>query len=287
MISTTKIDVRPATLNDRHQLANLIHFETYVHRHLDWRPPLDWMGQPPCLVAARNDEILGALICPPDPPTVGWIRLFVVSASWFMQEGWMLLWEQARQDLHAMGNIRAAAIPLQQWFQQLVQQSGFTQVDRVVSLVWSRGTPLPECQESSIRVRTMNFDDLDAVTQVDCVAFDSLWQNTRESLELAYRQQALATVAEDDSGIIGYQISTASPMGGHLARLAVLPAQQGKGIGKLLVRDVLDQFDRRGALRVSVNTQELNQVSLSLYRKAGFRQTGEIYPVYVYSFDRD
>lgn len=279
------VNVRPATQQDRHQLANLIHFETYVHRHLDWRPPLDWLGHSPNLVAVREEQVIGSLICPPDPPEVAWIRLFVVAASWFIQEGWTLLWEGAREELRSMGNIPAAAIPLQQWFQNLLVKSDFRQVDNVVSLVWSRGTILPERKESGVRIRPMNFDDLVTVEKVDSEAFGKLWRNTFNSLELAYKQQAVATVAEDDTGILGYQISTASPMGGHLARLAVVPGQQGKGIGRELVRDVINQFDRRGALRVSVNTQEQNEVSLALYRKMGFRQTGEIYPVFVYSFD--
>jgi [ribosomal protein S18]-alanine N-acetyltransferase len=287
MNSTKTIEVRSATDQDRHQLANLIHFETYVHRHLDWRPPLDWFGQSPYLVATRGEDVVGALICPPDPPEVGWIRLFVVAGSWFIQEGWNILWEQSREELRSMGKISAAAIPLQQWFQNLLIRSNFTQVDSVVSLVWSRGTILPEHRNISARIRPMNFDDLAEVEKVDAQAFGALWRNTKESLELAYKQQAVATVAEDDSGILGYQLSTASPMGGHLARLAVLPNQQGKGIGKELVTDVISQFDRRGALRVSVNTQEKNSVSLSLYRKVGFRTTGEVYPVFVYSFDQE
>jgi ribosomal protein S18 acetylase RimI-like enzyme len=282
---TVSIDVRTATQQDRHQLANLTHFETYVHRHLDWRPPLDWLGHSPNLVAVRGDQVIGSLTCPPDPPEVGWIRLFVVAANWFVQEGWTILWEQAREELRAMGNIPAAAIPLQNWFQNLLVKSNFQQVDNVVSLVWSRGTILPEGRETGVRIRPMNFDDLATVEKVDSEAFGQLWRNTFDSLELAYKQQAVATVAEDDTGIIGYQISTANPMGGHLARLAVVPGQQGKGIGRELVRDVINQFDRRGALRLSVNTQEQNQISLALYRKMGFRQTGEVYPVFVYSFE--
>jgi ribosomal protein S18 acetylase RimI-like enzyme len=128
----------------------------------------------------------------------------------------------------------------------------------------------------------MNFDDLRAVEAVDWQAFDPLWRNSISSIELAYKQHAVATVAEDDDQLLGFQISTASPMGGHLARLAVSPQAQGKGIGYALVRDALDQFERRGALRVTVNTQAENTVSLALYEKAGFQPTGETYPVYVY-----
>ena len=50
-----KVDfqVRPADSMDQRQIANLIHFESYVHRHLDWRNPLDWIGVPPYLVAEQ------------------------------------------------------------------------------------------------------------------------------------------------------------------------------------------------------------------------------------------
>jgi ribosomal-protein-alanine N-acetyltransferase len=85
--------------------------------------------------------------------------------------------------------------------------------------------------------------------------------------------------------MIGYQISTASPMGGHLARLAVRPQYQKNGIGYALVKDALDQFKRRGTLRVTVNTQKDNAVSLSLYLKAGFQSVGEEYPVYQYKIN--
>ena len=126
----------------------------------------------------------------------------------------------------------------------------------------------------------MTFDDLPMVEKIDAAAFGEIWRNSYDSVELSFRQSALATVAEEEAGINGYQISTASPMGGHLARLAVLPENQSRGIGYALVRDTLDQFERRGALRVTVNTQEENLVSLSLYAKLGFRLTGEKYPVY-------
>jgi ribosomal protein S18 acetylase RimI-like enzyme len=90
-------------------------------------------------------------------------------------------------------------------------------------------------------------------------------------------------VAEDETGIIGYQISTTSAMGGHLARLAVLPAYQGRRIGYALLNDLLRQFVYRGIFRVTVNTQSDNLASLKLYEKAGFERTGERYPVYTRS----
>jgi ribosomal protein S18 acetylase RimI-like enzyme len=133
----------------------------------------------------------------------------------------------------------------------------------------------------------MNYEDLPAVHRLDAASFGRLWRNSLESLQLAFNQSACATVAEDETGLLGYQISTASPMGGHLARLAVSTQVQGRGIGYALVADLLDQFERRGAFRVTVNTQEDNLSSLSLYRRAGFRRTGETYPVYQYKLEGD
>jgi ribosomal protein S18 acetylase RimI-like enzyme len=70
-------------------------------------------------------------------------------------------------------------------------------------------------------------------------------------------------------------------MGGHLARLAVLPAYQGRGVGYALVNDLLRQFVFRGIFRVTVNTQADNHASLRLYENMGFQRTGESYPVYM------
>ncbi len=282
MLSKLKLSVRTANEADRHQLANLFHFETHVHRHLDWRAPLDWIGHQPYLVAERNNRIIAALICPPDPPGVAWIRLFAASSQYNVSDAWEALWPAAQAELSGNPDIGFGAIPLQQWFRTLLENSGFYHSGDVVLMLWQHGSPLPKPNEALPSIRPMNFDDLPSIASVDAAAFEPIWQNSLESLELAFRQAAVATVVEDGEDIVAYQISTASPMGGHLARLAVHPRMQGRGIGYALVYDMLDQFERRGALRVSVNTQENNRTSLYVYEKAGFRRTGENYPVYQY-----
>jgi ribosomal protein S18 acetylase RimI-like enzyme len=280
MVSQINLSVRSATERDRQPLANIIHFEPRVHRHLDWRAPLDWIGHEPFLIAERDGNILAAIACPPDPVEVAWIRLFAVASSSSPLDAWQALWPAARDLLIQQKGISVTAIPLQQWFQGLLDKSDFYLSHNVVLLSWQRGSPIPGPRSIPFRIRPMTFDDLHMVEKIDAAAFGAIWRNSFDSVELSFRQSALATVAEEEDGIKGYQISTASPMGGHLARLAVLPEIQSRGIGYALVRDALDQFERRGALRVTVNTQEENLVSLSLYAKLGFRLTGEKYPVY-------
>jgi len=279
------IIVREATEKDRQKLAMLVHFEVYVHRHLDWRSPLDWLGYQPYLIAEKDDKVVAALACPPDPPNVSWLRLFAVSSQISLEQAWQALWPAARDACLEIASIeRIAVIPLQRWFRSLLQKSEFSLTHRVVMLNWdiSQNSPEAEPEFGDIIVRPMNLDDLSAVHEMDSAAFKHEWKNSQSSLELAYRQAAIATVAELDGELVGYQISTASPVGGHLARLAVLPDFQRRGIGSALVRDMLWQFERRGAERVTVNTQEDNRASLTLYQKAGFKLTGEAYPVYQY-----
>lgn len=283
MVTKVNLSIRPVKIEDRQSLANLIHFETQVHRHLDWRPPLDWVGHHPYLVAEQDREVVAALACPPDPPDIAWIRLFAVASHIDEQDAWHSLWSMARDYFAADKDVMVAAIPLQGWFRKLLQESGFTLTNKVIMLVWELGRLPPEKVLPGIIIRPMNLDDLTSVEELDATAFGPVWRNSRSSLELAFNQAAVATVAEMNGSIVGYQISTANHLGGHLARLATHPEFQGMGIGYVLIRDMLAQFERRGGRRVTVNTQQDNIASLALYEKTGFRHTGETYPVFQYN----
>ena len=282
MIIKTKSSIRKATPEDKQELANLIHFGTLVHRHLDWRPPLEWIGCQPFLVLEKENRIEAALACPPDPPSVVWLRLFVSANERRLAANWSKLWQQAYEMITPDADLEVAAIPLQKWFQKLLDQSLFQPTTDVVMLIWDSGVTPARQPSPEISLRPMNFDDLGEVEGLDKLAFGSIWHNSRLSLEYAFRQAAIATIAEIEDEIVGYQISTGMQMGGHLARLATHPDFQRKGIGYTMLHDLMLQFKQRGALRITVNTQEDNIGSIALYENSGFVRTGETYPVYLY-----
>ncbi len=272
--------IRTAISTDRSRLANLIHFGSYIHQHLDWKPALDWIGNKPYLLAESGGDIIATLACPPDMPEITWIRLFASSSYINIERAWNLLWGIAIKELIDLGLQSVAAISLQSWFNELLGSSGFEHTDNVVVLMWDKSTPLPKPHAVDIGIRLMIPEDLKTIEQIDHDAFDEVWKNSFESLEIAYQQSALATVAEAGQEMVGYQYSTTSAMGGHLARLAVKKEYQGKGIGYLLVQQALKQFSSQGIGHVTVNTQKNNHASLGLYAKAGFNSTGESYRVY-------
>ena len=271
--------IRVVEFKDRKQLTQLLEFGIYVHRHLDWFDPVDWIGQQPFFAIEGYHQIKAVLACPPDPGNIAWIRLFAMSGEITPQYAWGSLWSEVLDAISGKG-LTVAVIPIYPWFRSLITDSDFEHYTNVVLFEWSHFPPPPYLLDRSIRIRDMGLDDISVVSKLDMDSFDPLWQNSQRSLEIAWIKSALSTVAEANGKIVGYQISTASSSSGHLARLAVLPDWQGCGIGTALVNHMLARFHQWGALRVTVNTQVDNKASLALYQKIGFVKTKERYPVY-------
>ena len=277
--------VRPADPGDHQQLSNLIFFESRLHRHLDWRSPLEWLGAPLYWALEDGGQITAALACPIEAVGIAWVRLFVFTGRWSAESAWQLLWAAARQEIARAGGAKVAAIAIQPWFQDVLSASGFENPQQIVMLEWHgfASQPYTPYQSNGVRIRKMTADDLPEVEKTDAASFDPLWQNPLETLRRAFAQALYATVAENENGIIGYQISTGGGQRAHLARLAVHPAVQGQGAGRALLNDLFRYITYSGISRLSVNTQSDNQASLNLYQRMGFIRTGEQYPVYTFN----
>jgi hypothetical protein len=97
------LQVRPADLQDRQVISDLIFFQNHAHRHLDWRHPLDWLGSPYFWLMEEDGRALAALACPPDPPGIAWVRLFAFGGAVSALEAWSALWELARGEIARRG----------------------------------------------------------------------------------------------------------------------------------------------------------------------------------------
>ena len=273
--------VRPANIDDHQKLSNLIFFESRLHRHLDWRSPLEWLGAPFYWALDNGRQITAAFACPMEAAGIAWVRLFVYAGSWSAENAWNVLWQTAREEVAHAGGARVAVIAMQPWFQQLLIASNFKNIQQIVMLEWQY-QPWAGSEAQGIHVRKMLEADIPDVERTDIASFDPLWQNSLETLHRAYAQSLIATVAENEVGIIGYQLSTGSGHRAHLARLAVHSSIQGRGVGRALLSDLFTKLVNNGIYHLSVNTQSDNAVSLSLYQKMGFIRTGEQYPVYIF-----
>lgn len=249
------------------------------HRHLDWVQPRDLLGQQPFYLATERGLPVGCLACPPEPEGVSWVRLFAAASPYEPHEVWTRLWPAAAEDAVAMGVEQAAVLCLPEWLGTILEASGFAQRDQVVFFEWESG-PVADLPSSPDGLSIIQAPDLPEVTHVDNSAFRPIWRHSQATLELALQQAAYATLIRRDDQVVAYQISTGSAFGGHLARLAVLPDYQGRGLASGLVADALRHFRKDGYPRVTVNTQQSNGRSLKLYRRLGFHSMDRAYPVY-------
>jgi len=274
--------LRPAKLADYSALNRFINLETQVHRHLDWRPALDWLGEPPFLLIEQEHRIEAVLACQADPPETAWVRLFASASRYQRSHFWRLLLNEALQILDEQGVEILGVIALQDWIIPLLKASNFENYQDIVVLEWDGPLPPPYPVPQSLHIRPMLPDDIPPVSRLDRLCFPPMWQNSQESITLAYEQSAYSTIAEIDGRLAGFQISTGIPLSGHMARLAVHPDYQRTHIGAILTRDMLQHFYTGSAWHVTLNTQNTNHAALKLYTSLGFHLTGETFPVYQY-----
>lgn len=277
---TSVLSVRPAKISDHKPIARFLNSDTLTHHHLDWHAPLDLLDQPALVIQEKNGKIEALLSCAPENADAAWVRLFVCARDIPYSAAWQNLLPPVLDILRSSGVKRLASLALQDWFETLLSQAGFTSEKSVIVLEWNGGMPPKTSQNSDIIIRLMAERDLEVVQGVDSAAFPALWQNALSGLKKALHLSAHSTVALINNQIIGYQISTATGISAHLSRLAVLPDFQKQHVAYSLVSELLQHFDEQGVWRITVNTQSDNLASINLYDKLGFAMTGEAIKVY-------
>ncbi len=269
---------QPDHLDD---LSLFLSFEYFVHRHLDWRDSLDWLGQQPFWIAKANDETIACFCASPEPEQVAWIRLFACSALYSKTQLWQEFFQRSLKQLGP--NVKTiGALGTENWFINLITHAQFEITQRIIVFEWETRpiTPLP--LPSGYRLRKFDLNDVTKVFELDRLCFDPLWQMSPPAMVNALELSGYATVIEHNQEIIAYQITTESLSSAHLARIAVHPQHQGKKIGKMILDDLLSTYAKMGLSRITVNTQNDNLKSQALYRQAGFLRTEEEYPVFTY-----
>ena len=173
--------VRPVDLNDHQQLSNLIFFETYIDRHLDWRSPLEWLGAPFYWALEEDEYYRRAAACPAEVKGIAWVRLFVYAGHASPDNAWTLLWSTAKEEVAHNGGATVAAIAMQSWFQQVLAASGFENRQQIVMLEWQY-QPWVARETNQIHIRKMTEADLPQVVETDNAAFHPLWHNSFDTI---------------------------------------------------------------------------------------------------------
>ncbi len=150
------------------------------------------------------------------------------------------------------------------------------QIEKKLAVLSRDLESLPYWKKSSTyNLRRATRKDRSKVLEVDSASFPQFWRLTNKTLAEAihatsYTRFEIATPIESEDIILGYAITGQSEDKGFLQRLAVNPTYQHLGIGKSLVLDGLWWLKKRGATKITVNTEVNNFKALCLYHNLGF-----------------
>ena len=132
---------------------------------------------------------------------------------------------------------------------------------------------IPE-RAANIVLRPAAGHDLDAIVAIERAAFSDPW-SAASFAGLHSNPRTRMTVADDGGRIVAYTVLMIAPPDADLANLAVAPLDKGRGIGKMLVADVIRAARAAGAHHVYLEVRESNARALAMYERAGFRTVGQ------------
>jgi ribosomal protein S18 acetylase RimI-like enzyme len=127
-----------------------------------------------------------------------------------------------------------------------------------------------------VRVDATDEAAIDLVASIDEASFPWLWRNNRAEFDLYLHTPGVEVwLVEQDGGPVAYFGVTLFPDWGHLDRVAVVPQQQGRGLGLETLGLAVDTMRQRGARHAGLSTQRTNRRSQRLYERFGFQRTPE------------
>ncbi len=123
----------------------------------------------------------------------------------------------------------------------------------------------------SIRVRPLSFQEAELAAALEKACFPDPW--SRESLEEGMKAERLhLLLAEQDQRPAGYCAAQLVLDEGELLRIGVVETCRRQGIGRLLLKSLLERFPQITAWHLEV--REGNQPAVALYRQMGFLPSG-------------
>lgn len=124
-----------------------------------------------------------------------------------------------------------------------------------------------------ITIRQMELDDLDAVMKIENAVFSVPWTETG-FLTFLIRDDALFLVACEEDSILGYCGVVMAADEGDITNVAVAEAYRQKGVGSMLVQELICRTLERGVTKLFLEVRESNAKARALYEKMGFEQNG-------------
>lgn len=142
--------------------------------------------------------------------------------------------------------------------------------------------PVDVPSNAHVSIEDMDPADLDAVLGIDLEAFHArdvgdarALRETQLREELARPFARIRVARSKDGAVVGYWLAWFVVDEVHLLNVAVASASRRSGIGRALVRDLVDEAARRHAAKILLEVRRSNVAARSLYESLGFEAFNE------------
>ncbi len=123
-----------------------------------------------------------------------------------------------------------------------------------------------------VTIRAMTESDLDQVMSIEERAYPYPWSNGifQDCLRVGYYCQIL----ELDGIISGYAVMSKGVGESHLLNLCIDPDMQGRGLGRMLLKRLVETARRMHSEMLLLEVRPSNTAAVHLYTSAGFNSVG-------------
>ncbi len=128
--------------------------------------------------------------------------------------------------------------------------------------------------DSEVLFRDMTPEDVPEVGVLERLSFSTPWSEDSFISELLYNQLASYFVLEYKGHVIAYGGLWVIAGEGHITNIAVHPGCRGKGLGRLLVANMLASGEAKGCEKFTLEVRPANTPALRLYESMGFKSVG-------------
>ena len=129
---------------------------------------------------------------------------------------------------------------------------------------------ISQIEEIPVDVRSMTYDDLASVSDIERRSYDFPWSHGvfRDCLLAGY----VCLVLDRGNQVIGYSILSVAAAEAHILNLCVDPGFRSLGYGERLLNQIIDRARYAEVEAIFLEVRPSNANALALYRKKGFRK---------------
>jgi len=126
--------------------------------------------------------------------------------------------------------------------------------------------------DDNVQIESMQVNDLARVMEIECLAYPIPWSLSLFEASLSSADECWVLVL--NNSIKGYVIISNILDEAHLLNICIHPQESGKGLGRSLLKFVIQKAVSRKASMFFLEVRISNQHAIDLYFSEGFNEVG-------------